>query len=52
MAFIILGLVSLALSRLIDLWGMAEGFGLTVVVTVLGNVPDETIASLIADASS
>ena len=32
--------------------GMAEGFGLTVVVTVLGNVPDETIASLIADASS
>ncbi|KAJ6447316.1 putative nucleosome binding protein [Purpureocillium lavendulum] len=36
MAFIILGLVSLAVSRLIDLWGLAEGFGLTVVVTIFG----------------
>lgn len=36
MAFVILGIVSLAVSRLIDLWGLAQGFGLMIVATILG----------------
>ncbi|KAI8679197.1 hypothetical protein NCS57_00196900 [Fusarium keratoplasticum] len=36
MAFIILGIVSLAVSRLVDLWGLAQGFGLMVLATILG----------------
>ena len=35
-AFIILGIVSLAMSRLIDVWGLSQGLGLMVLFGFLG----------------